>query len=52
MKKIFLVIALIGGFMISQAQTKAPNEKQAVNGPKMEFKTLLWIMVLLSIILI
>ena len=39
MKKIFLAIALIGGFMISQAQTKAPNEKQAVNGPKMEFKT-------------
>ena len=39
MKKIFLAIAFIGGFMISQAQTKAPNEKQTVNGPKMEFKT-------------
>ncbi|MBJ59934.1 MAG: hypothetical protein CMP64_05080 [Flavobacteriales bacterium] len=39
MKKIFLAIAFIGGFMLSHAQTKAPNEKQAVNGPKMEFKT-------------
>lgn len=39
MKKIFLAIAFIGGFMISHAQTKAPNEKKAVNGPKMEFKT-------------
>lgn len=39
MKKIFLAIALISGFMLAQAQTKAPNEKQAVNGPKMEFET-------------
>ena len=39
MKKIFLAIALISGFMVAQAQTKAPNEKQAVNGPKMEFET-------------
>ena len=39
MKKIFLAIAFIGGFMLSRAQTKAPNEKQAVNGPMMEFET-------------
>ena len=39
MKKIFLAIALISGFMVTQAQTKAPNEKQVVNGPKMEFET-------------
>ena len=39
MKKIFLAIVLISGFMVAQAQTKAPNEKQAVNGPKMEFET-------------
>ena len=39
MKKIFLAIALISGFMVAQAQTKALNEKQAVNGPKMEFET-------------
>lgn len=39
MKKIFLAIALISGFMVAQAQTKAPNEQQAVNGPKMEFET-------------
>lgn len=39
MKKIFLAIALISGFMVAQAQTKATNEKQAVNGPKMEFET-------------
>ena len=39
MKKIFLAIALISGFMVVQAQTKAPNEQQAVNGPKMEFET-------------
>ena len=39
MKKIFLAIALISGFMVAQAQTKAPNEKQSVNGPKMEFET-------------
>jgi hypothetical protein len=39
MKKIFLAIALISGFMVAQAQTKAPNEKQAANGPIMEFET-------------
>ena len=39
MKKIFLAIALISGFMVVQAQTKAPNEQQSVNGPKMEFET-------------
>ena len=39
MKKIFLALALISGFMLAQAQTKAPNEKKDVNGPKMEFET-------------
>jgi hypothetical protein len=39
MKKIFLAIALISGFMVAQAQTKALNEKQAANGPIMEFET-------------
>ena len=39
MKKIFLALALIFGVMLSQAQTKAPTEKKAVNGPKMEFET-------------
>lgn len=39
MKKIFLAIVLISGFIVAQAQTKAPNEKQAVKGPKMEFET-------------
>ena len=39
MKKIFLVIAFVSGFMVVQAQTKSPVEKQAVNGPKMEFET-------------
>lgn len=39
MKKIFLVIAFMSGFMVVQAQTKSPVEKQAVNGPKMEFET-------------
>ena len=39
MKKIFLAIALISSFIVAQAQTKAHNEKQAVNGPKMEFET-------------
>ena len=39
MKKIFLAIALISGFMLAQAQTTAPTEKKAVNGPKMEFET-------------
>ena len=39
MKKIFLAMALISGFMVAQAQTKPTNEKQAVNGPKMEFET-------------
>jgi hypothetical protein len=39
MKNIFLAIALLSGFMLAQAQTKAPNEKQANNGPNMEFET-------------
>ena len=39
MKKIFLALALISGVMVAQSQTKAPNEKQTVNGPKMEFET-------------
>ena len=39
MKKIFLALALISGVMVTQAQTTAPTEKKAVNGPKMEFET-------------
>ena len=39
MKKIFLAIALISGFMVAQAQTTAPTEKKGVNSPKMEFET-------------
>ena len=39
MKKIFLALALIFGVMLAQAQTTAPTEKKAVNGPKMEFET-------------
>ena len=34
MKKIFLAMALISGFMLAQAQTNVSNEKQDVNGPK------------------
>ena len=39
MKKIFLALALISAVTVAQAQTTAPTEKKAVNGPKMEFKT-------------
>ena len=39
MKKIFLALALISAVTVAQAQTTAPTEKKAVNGPRMEFET-------------
>ena len=39
MKKILLALALVSGVMVAKAQTTAPTEKKAINGPKMEFKT-------------
>jgi len=39
MKKIFLAIALIGGVVLTQAQTTAPTEKQTTNGPVMDFES-------------